>query len=127
MNLDQSFFVQSLRFSGSKPHVPKKGIHLILVFIKMKVKPEKRKELSQTLHSIVEKMRKESGCVHAGLYQDVENENDVFVIEEWETQEDSDNHLRSDIFTVLIGAKSLLRRPPEIMIHAVSHSSELET
>jgi hypothetical protein len=37
-----------------------------------------------------------------------------------------DDHLRSVRFTVLIGAGSLLSRPPEIMIHTVSHSSELE-
>jgi len=48
------------------------------------------------------------------------------VVEEWATQKDADNHLQSDIFTVLIGAKCLLIRPPEIMIHTVNRSTELE-
>jgi quinol monooxygenase YgiN len=91
----------------------------------MKVRPDKSKELSQTLHSIVGQVRKESGCLHAGFYQNVENENDFFVVEEWATQKDSDNHLRSDIFTVLMGARCLMRRPPEIVIHTVSHFTEL--
>jgi len=90
------------------------------------VRPEKRKELSQTLQSIVEKMRKESGCLHAGFYQDTENENDFLVVEEWATQKDSDDHLRSDIFTVLMGAESLMRRPPETVIHTVSSSTDLK-
>jgi len=92
----------------------------------MIVRPEKRKELSQTLLSIVEKMRKEGGCLHSGFYQDVENENNFAVVEEWATQKDSDNHLRSDLFTVLMGAKCLLSRPPEIVIHTVDRSTELE-
>ena len=90
------------------------------------MRPEKRKELSQTLVSIVEQVRKESGCLHAGFYQKVENETDFLVIEEWATQKDSDDHLQSDIFTVLMGAGSLMTRPPEIVIHTLSRSKELE-
>ena len=99
---------------------------MVIIFAKIKVRPEKRKELSQTLDSIVEHVRKESGCLHAGFYQDVENENDFLVAEEWESQKDSDDHLRSDIFTVLRGAGCLMSRPPEIVIHTVSQSTELE-
>ena len=64
--------------------------------------------------------------MHATFYQDVDNEEDFLVIEEWATQKDSDDHLQSDIFTVLMGAGSLMRRPPEIVIHTVSRSKELE-
>jgi len=90
------------------------------------VRPEKRKELSQTLLSIVEQVRKESGCLHAVFYQDAENENDFLVVEEWATEKDTDDHLRSDLFTVLMGAKCLMSRPPEIVIHTVDRSTELE-
>jgi len=92
----------------------------------MSVRPEKRKELSQTLLSIVEQVIKESGCLHAGFYQDVENEEEFLAVEEWATQKDADEHLQSDIFTVLMGAGTLMRRPPEIVIHTVSRSTELE-
>jgi quinol monooxygenase YgiN len=68
------------------------------------VRPEKHKELSQTLFSIVEQLRKESGCLHAGFYQDGENETDFLMVEERATQKDSDDHLRSELFTVLVGA-----------------------
>ena len=101
-------------------------IQLVIIFVRIKVRPEKRKELSQTLLSIIEKMRKESGCLHAGFYQDVDNENNFVVVEEWATQKDADDHLQSDIFTVLLGAGCLMRRPPEIVIHTVSRSKELE-
>jgi quinol monooxygenase YgiN len=89
------------------------------------VRPEKRKELTQTLHSIVKQMRKESGCLRAVFYQDADNEEDFLVVEEWATQEDADDHLQSDIFTVLMGAGCLMTRPPEIVIHTVSHFTEL--
>ena len=100
---------------------------MIIIFVRIKERPEKRKELSQTLHSIVEQVRKESGCRHSGVYQNIENQDDFLVVEEWATQKDADDHQRSDIFTVLLGAGCLMRRPPEIVIHTVCHSSKLET
>jgi quinol monooxygenase YgiN len=99
---------------------------MILTFIKMNVRPEKRKELRQTIRSIVQEVRKENGCVDSTCYQNSENENDFFLFEEWENRQALDDHLRSAGFTVLMGASSLLSRPPEIMIHSVSQSSELE-
>ena len=99
---------------------------MVIIFIKIKVRPEKRKELSQTLHAIVGQVRKEKGCLHSGFYQDVESENDFLAVGEWATQKDLDDHLGSDIFTVLLGAGSLLVRSPEIVIHTVNHSRELE-
>ena len=37
-----------------------------------------------------------------------------------------DDHQRFDIFTVLMGAGTLMHRPPEIVVHTVSGSTELE-
>ena len=99
---------------------------MVIIFVRINVRPVNRQELSQTFLSIVERVRKESGCLHADFYQDAENENDFLVVEEWATQKDSDDHLRSDIFAVLLGAGTLMHRPPEIVIHTVSHSSALE-
>jgi quinol monooxygenase YgiN len=96
---------------------------LVIIFARIKVRPEKSKELSQTLLSIVEKVGKESGCRHVGCYQDIENEKDFLVVEQWASQKDADDHLRSDIFTVLLGAGCLMCRPPEIVIHTVSHAT----
>ena len=98
---------------------------MVIILIRINVRPVKRKELSQTLQSIAEQIRKEKGCLHADFYQDVDSEEDFLVVEEWATQKDWDDHLRSDIFTVLMGAGTLMHRPPEIVIHTVSYSKEL--
>jgi len=101
-------------------------MRMILTHIKMNVRPEKRKELWQTISSIVQEVRRENGCVDSTFYQNAENENDFFVVEEWETRQELDEYLRSAGFTVMMGAGSLLSRPPEIMIHSVSESSGWE-
>ncbi len=94
-------------------------IQLVIILIKMKVLPVKRRELLQTISSIVEQVRNESGCLKAVFFQNVEDDNELLLIEEWSTRKDSDAHLDSDLFTVLKGAEGLMRQPPEIVISAV--------
>jgi quinol monooxygenase YgiN len=60
------------------------------------------------------------------FYQDVENENIFSVIEAWKTQEELDSHLKSDMFSALIGTKSLLVESPEINIKAISYTAGME-
>jgi quinol monooxygenase YgiN len=92
----------------------------------MKVLPVKRRELLQTLNSIAKQVRNESGCLKAVVFQNVEDDNELLLIEEWTSQKDSDAHLDSDLFTVLRGAGGLMLQPPEIVINAVDQSSEFE-
>jgi hypothetical protein len=47
-------------------------------------------------------------------------------IQAWAIPKDSDDHQRSDIFAVLLGAGSLMGRPPKLVIHRVSHFSDWE-
>ncbi len=99
---------------------------MIIATIKMKVIPEKRSELLQTLRSMTEKIRNIEGINTCNFYQDVDDENIFSLIEEWKTQEELDSHMKSDIFSALIGAKSLLIEPPEIDIKVVSYTAGME-
>ena len=99
---------------------------MIIAIITMKAIPAKRGELLQTLRSMTEQIRTEKGCESCYFYQDVDNENIVIITEDWATQDDLDNHLRSDMFGALIGAKSLLVEPADIQIKAVSYTAGME-
>ena len=90
----------------------------------MKVLPIKRREILQTLSSIVEQVRNESGCLKAVVFQNVEDDNELLLKEEWSTEKESDAHLDSDIFTVLRGAGGLMHQSPEIVITAVDQSTK---
>lgn len=99
---------------------------MVIILIKMKVLPVKRTELLQTLSSIAEQVQNERGCRRAVVFQNVEDDNELLLIEEWSTQKASDAHLNSDLFTVLRGAGGLMCQPPQIVINAVDQSTEFE-
>jgi hypothetical protein len=51
----------------------------------------------------------------------MEDENQLFLLEEWDTQENLIGHQKSERFRILLGAMNLLKRPYEMMIHTVFH------
>ena len=94
---------------------------MILVITRMKVLPEKCMELSQTIASLIVSIRTEKGCNRCDFCQSSEDENRLFLLEEWDTRENLMNHLKSGRFKVLRGAMNLLREPYEMMFHSVFH------
>ena len=95
---------------------------MIIVKIMMNALPEKRKEVLQTLLSMIAAIRQEKGCRSCQGFQDIEDESVFSLIGEWETLEDLENHIRSDRFGVLLGSNILLNENQEIQIHTVSHT-----
>jgi len=99
---------------------------MIPVIIRMKVLPEKRMELSQTIASLIGSIRTEKGCNRCDFCQSIEDENRLFLLEEWDTQENLMTHLKSERFRVLRGAMNLLREPHEMVFYTVFHPEGME-
>ena len=97
---------------------------MIIVITNMNVLPEKRRELTQTITSLSDFIRAEKGCVYCDFCQSIDNENRLFLLEEWDTQENLKAHLKSKNFSVLSGAINFLAQPYKRTSHTVSHSSE---
>ena len=94
---------------------------MILVITRMKVLPEKRLELSQTIALLIVSVRTEKGCNRCDFCQSSEDENRLFLLEEWDTRENLMSHLKSERFRVFRGAMNLLREPYEMMFHTGFH------
>ena len=84
---------------------------MILVIIRMKVLCEKRVELSQTIALLIVSIRTEKGCQRCDFCQSTEDDNELWLLEEWDTQENLLSYLKSRRFKVLRGAMNLLREP----------------
>lgn len=84
--------------------------------IRMKGRVSKRKELVQTLNGVLARVRLKKGCIGASSYQDINDENTFYLVEEWQTRQDMDEHLHSSLFAVLLGTRTILSALPEIKI-----------
>jgi quinol monooxygenase YgiN len=94
-------------------------IFMILVITRMKVLSEKRMELSQTIASLSGSIRMEKGCNRCDFCRSIEDENRLFLLEEWDTRENLMIHLKSEHYKVLRGAMNLLKEPYERRFYTV--------
>ena len=92
---------------------------MFFVSIRMTASPGKRMEITQALASLMGSIRAKKGCHGCNCYQSVEDEDELCLLGEWDSQESLDSHLRSDDFKVLLGATHLLKEPHDMRLYEV--------
>lgn len=100
---------------------------MIIVRITMQVLPEKQKEMMQTLLSLMDPMEREPGCLSYTILYDMQDNNLLYVFEEWENRNKLNDHLKSDMFGVLLGTRSLLRHSHGIHIYTVQKTEGISS
>src|ERR1044072_4927590 len=86
----------------------------IVNITRVTVPPEHRKELCQTISSLVGPVRGEEGCLTYHFYEAGGDENTFILIGEWETRDAWNNHVNSNNHAVLLGSIALLCVPSEV-------------
>jgi quinol monooxygenase YgiN len=99
---------------------------MIVVRITMNVLPEKQKEVVQTLFSMIGSTENRMGCLGYSLLCDMMDKNLLCVLGEWESREKLDHYLKSDMFGVLLGTRSLLCQPHGIHIYTVQKAEGMD-
>lgn len=87
---------------------------MIITTVKMRGREDKRLEILQTLRGIAGQVRQCKGCVGVDCYQDIDDKNVFYTMQEWRTRQDLDDHLNSKLFAALLGITSILAEPPQI-------------
>ncbi|MCL7487700.1 MAG: antibiotic biosynthesis monooxygenase [Desulfobulbaceae bacterium] len=90
----------------------------------MKVPAERRKELSQTIDSLLNSIRAEKGCGRCDFFHGLEDENILCLLEEWDTGKSFAAHRESECFKVLRGAMNLLAELCSIISYKSMPGSE---
>lgn len=96
---------------------------MILTTIRLNSRPQKRKEIIQTLRDLADQMENEQGCLKAELYQDIEKQDTLYLMEEWQTRQDLEKYKKSRSLAVLLGLETLLVESLEIK-HSVKFRSK---
>jgi quinol monooxygenase YgiN len=99
---------------------------MIDVTIKMSVPADKRMEVLQTVKSLLGPIRNEPGCLSCHCSVDAESEHIIIFRQEWKTKKDLSAHLKSDHFSILLGAMKLLCNEPEIRFNTIASTAGKE-
>jgi quinol monooxygenase YgiN len=99
---------------------------MIQATIRMLVAPHRRSEVLGVLLSLAERKRVQAGCLSALIYHDEQQEGAFMVEDIWRSQEDLDNHLRSDDYHKVLLLTEMALEPPKIDFKTISHSAGIE-
>jgi quinol monooxygenase YgiN len=99
---------------------------MIIATLRLKVLPEKRWDAIRVIHSVIEPTLVQKGCIHCGLYSKTSDNDELILLEEWESKEGLEKHIRSDDFKKVLTALELASENPEINFHTVSSSENFE-
>ena len=77
----------------------------------------KAEEAIKLYEELVEKTRKEDGCIYYSLFRDIEDNSILTMIEEWENVEALDKHKKTEHFTRIVPIIGRLRKSSEINVY----------
>lgn len=78
---------------------------------------DKTEEAIKMYEELVEKTRMENGCISYNLFRDTKDSSILTMIEEWESQQALDKHMKTEHFTKLVPMIGKLRKNSELNIY----------
>ena len=94
--------------------------------IRMLIPLEKQAEALEILGSVIEQTQFEPGCVNCRIYRGVEDGRAIMLEELWMSEEDVQQHLRSDKYRNVLLVVEMSVEPPEIRFDVITHSNGVE-
>lgn len=90
---------------------------MIRVISKSVFKKDKIEEAKNLYKILAEKSRKETGCISYNLYQEINDNSILTMVEEWESTLALDNHKNSEHFKSIVPKLGLIRKSSELNIY----------
>jgi quinol monooxygenase YgiN len=99
-----------------------------MIHVSLKVVPpvERREEAMRIVRSLLGPTSAAPGCVNCGFYTDAQNENSLCYVEDWQTEEELQRHIRSDDYRKFLALIDLSSEPPELRFHKVTETFGIE-
>ena len=99
---------------------------MIIVTLHLKVAPAKRLNVLKTIHSMIGPTSVQSGCLGCNFYSSTQNDDELILIQKWESREKLERHIRSDEFRKILAAMEAVIEPPEITFLTVASTEGME-
>jgi len=99
---------------------------LITSTIRITASKNPNDEIVRLLRSLIEPTRVETGCVSCGLYKDLHDPSIIIWVEEWNTQEDLERHLRSRQYKKILAAFDMSSAQPDMRFNTVVETKGMQ-
>ena len=88
--------------------------------------PEKRRQVLAALRSVQGPTQAEPSCLASQVYEEDGPESAILYVEEWNSESEFRDHVRSELYRRILAAIDLSKSAPEIGIYQISNVQGLE-
>ena len=99
---------------------------MIITTMRIKVPGERRKDFLDSAQLIIGPTRVQPGCIGCSFYQDLDESDAILFVEEWESRESLDKHIKSESYRVILSLMELSTENPEFKLNTISETEGLE-
>ena len=96
------------------------------VMIRLTFPPDQTPESIALINSMLGHVSVEPGCIHCGLYSSINDDDSLLLVEEWQSHELFQQHVKSNDFRKILEFMELAAEPPEIKVFNVSNTAGIE-
>ena len=87
---------------------------------------EQRRHVLSVLRSVQGPTAIKPGCRCCRIYEEDGHDEAILYMECWDSEEDFERHIRSDMYRRVLEAMELSGRPPELKVHRITESRGIE-
>jgi quinol monooxygenase YgiN len=92
---------------------------MVISTLRIVTAPRSRAEVVRTLAAQLGPTRVQPGCLRCDLYRDVEDQEAITLVEEWDSQAELDCRLRSEDYRAVLAAMEMAQEQPVIYFDTV--------
>ena len=99
---------------------------MVILTLSLIVSPADRKNAVSIFETIAGSTSVKPGCKRVMFCSDVNNDDNLMLIEEWDSMEEAEQHIGSEEFRKIMAIMDMAVEPPEILFHSVSSTMGFE-
>ena len=99
---------------------------MVIHFLRIKVAPQDRTNAIRTIQSTIGPTKARQHCLTCSLYSHVDNDDELLLLQKWESDEALERYLTSPSYHTLIEGLELSYEEPIVEFHTVSGSTDLD-
>lgn len=98
---------------------------MITVKFRLRIAPKNKNEVQNAVRNISHEVQKEEGCIYNNVFQNLDNEDELIMIESWKSRDYLNKHWKSTNISALLGIQNLLIQPMSVEINNVSGTKDM--
>lgn len=99
---------------------------MVISILRLSVPPERKADTINMLNLMIGPTAAKPGCMHCRLYDNQGLEEEILLLEEWESQKKLEQHLCSEEFKKALEAMDMASEKPQLAFHTVSKTVGIE-